>query len=162
MLLSVATLAFTVDQVSKWVIVTSLELREHWVPLSALEDIFDITYTRNTGAAFGLGQEFGNVFLVIAVVVVGVILYYYRTLEANWVIRVALGLMMGGAIGNAVDRVFRGYVVDFLHLHGWPIFNVADSVVVLGVALWVAVLWWEDRQLPDEETDLITEEQTPR
>ncbi len=148
LLIMVVGSTLCVDQLTKWVVVRSLQPGETWVPIPFLEGIFDITYTRNTGAAFGMGQNFGNVFLVIALVVSVVIIYYYRSLpRGEWLIRIGVGLMMGGALGNnAIDRVFRGYVVDFFHLHGWPIFNVADSSIVMGVALWVAVMWWQERQ----------------
>lgn len=153
-LFGVATTTFAIDHLTKWIIVQSLEVRETWVPLPFLENIFDITYIRNTGAAFGLAQRFGNVFLVIAIVVTGVIIHYYRRLPHNyWILRIALGMMMGGALGNAADRVIRGYVVDMFHLHGWPIFNIADSVVVMGVLIWVIVLWWEDRPKSQPTTE---------
>ncbi|NDJ86428.1 MAG: signal peptidase II [Chloroflexi bacterium] len=146
-LLAVTAITILVDQFSKWLVVRNLEYRESWVFWSLLEGIFDFTYTRNTGAAFGMGQEFSNVFLIVAFIVTGVIIYYHRQLPADmWIVRAALGLMMGGAIGNAIDRILRGYVVDFLHLHGWPIFNLADSAIVIGVAAWVVVLWWQERQ----------------
>lgn len=159
MLIVVVSLTLVVDQLTKWLVVQSLDRGETWVPIPFLEGIFDITYTRNTGAAFGLGQDFGPVFMVIAVVVSVVIVYYYGRLpRQEWLIRIALGLMMGGALGNnAIDRVFRGYVVDFFHLHGWPIFNVADSSIVCGVALWIAVMWWQERQ-QTKSTDAEIEE----
>lgn len=150
-LLGVALLTIALDQLTKWIIVQSMEYRETRNIMPLLEGIFDITYTRNTGAAFGLAQQFGNIFLLIAIVVVAAILYYYRELPAGvWPMRVALGLQMGGAVGNAFDRITRGYVVDFFHLHGWPIFNVADSAIVVGVALLILTMWWYDRNVePD-------------
>jgi signal peptidase II len=145
-LFSIAGLTILVDQLTKWVIVRNLDYGETWTLVKALENVFDLTYTRNTGAAFGLAQDFSNLFLLIAVIVVGAIVYYYRRLPKGvWWIRVALGLQMGGALGNALDRVVRGYVVDFFHFHFWPIFNIADSAIVLGVVLLVIVLWWQDR-----------------
>ncbi len=150
-LFGVAALAIITDQLTKWIVVQSLDYGETWAPIPALKTIFDITYTRNTGAAFGMADELGNIFLLIAVVVVGAIIYYYRKLPTgNWLVRVTLGLQMGGALGNALDRITRGYVVDFFHLHGWPIFNIADSVIVVGVVVLVIILWWEDRQIAHE------------
>lgn len=147
-LFSVALATLGLDQVTKWLVVRSLGYLETWEPLPALSGIFDITYTRNTGAAFGMAQDFGNIFLIIAVVVVAAILYYYRQLPAElWIMKVALGLQMGGAVGNALDRITRGYVVDFFHLHGWPIFNIADSAVVVGVVVLIIAMWWHERQM---------------
>ncbi len=146
-LLSVAMLTFALDQFSKWLVVQNLHYGETWEIMPLLTGIFDFTYTRNTGAAFGLGQGQGNIFLLIALVVSGIIIFSYRQLpHGSWPVRLAMGMMMGGALGNAVDRVRYGYVVDFLHLHGWPIFNIADSVIVVGVGIWMIAAWWEDRQ----------------
>lgn len=147
LLFGVAAFTIMVDQLTKWIVVQTLDYGETWAPIPLLNDIFDITYTRNTGAAFGMAQDFGNIFLLIAVIVVGAIVYYYRNLPTNsWVVRLTLGLQMGGALGNALDRITRGFVVDFFHLHGWPIFNIADSVIVVGVVVLVVILWREDRQ----------------
>ena len=147
LLAMIVGLTLITDHITKRIVINSLSYGESWVPVGFLNGIFDITYTRNTGAAFGMGQRFGNVFLIIAVIVVIAIIYYYRYLpEGTWLVRLALGLQMGGALGNAIDRVFRGYVVDFFHVHGFPIFNIADSSIVVGTIILVAVLWWEDRQ----------------
>lgn len=144
-------LTLIADHLTKRFVVNSLAYGESWTPFAFLEGIFDITYTRNTGAAFGMGQRFSNVFLIIAVIVVAAIIYYYRHLpEGIWLVRLALGLQMGGALGNALDRIFRGYVVDFFHVHGFPIFNIADSSIVVGTIILVAVLWWEDQQQSNE------------
>lgn len=147
LLFGVAALALGSDQLTKWLVVRSLDLGETWVPIRLLEGIFDFTYTQNTGAAFGLGQNFSYGFLVIALVVSAFIIYYYRQLPPNsWIVRVLMGLMMGGALGNAIDRITRGYVVDFFYVHGFPIFNVADSLIVVSVSIWVIVIWWEEHQ----------------
>ncbi|MBL1135231.1 MAG: signal peptidase II [Chloroflexi bacterium] len=152
LLFGVAVQTIITDQITKWIVVQSLDYGETWVPIPALKSIFDITYTRNTGAAFGMAQEFGNIFLLIAVVVVGAIVYYYRKLPTgSWLVRLTLGLQMGGALGNALDRITRGYVVDFFHVHGYPIFNVADSSIVVGVVVLVMLLWWEDRKIAKKE-----------
>lgn len=146
-LLLVGAVTLIIDQFTKQIVVHNLDFRETWVPIAALEGIFDFTYTRNTGAAFGIAQGLGNIFLVIAMIVTGIIIYYYRDLpDRTWPVRVAMGLMLGGALGNAVDRVRLGYVVDFFHVHGWPIFNVADSAISVGVALWLMLAWWYERQ----------------
>jgi signal peptidase II len=151
LLATIVGLTLITDHITKRIVVNSLSYGESWTPFAFLDGIFDITYTRNTGAAFGMGQRFSNVFLIIAVIVVVAIIYYYRHLpEGTWLVRLALGLQMGGALGNALDRIFRGYVVDFFHVHGFPIFNIADSSIVVGTVILVAVLWWEDRQHSEE------------
>lgn len=156
LLFGVATLSILLDQLTKWIVVQSLDYGETWVPIKTLENIFDITYTRNTGAAFGMAQDASNIFLIVAVIVVGAIVYYYRKLPyGSTLMRLALGLQMGGALGNAIDRVNRGYVVDFFHVHDFPIFNVADSSIVVGVLVLVVVLWWQDtHQNPKSEAEV--------
>ncbi|MEB2289096.1 MAG: signal peptidase II [Anaerolineae bacterium] len=158
LLLSVATLAILADQASKAYVVRHLGLYESWAPVSALERVFRFTHVHNTGAAFGLFPQGGVVFLVIAVIVSAIILYYYRQVSSNgWLIRLALGLQLGGALGNVIDRVRLGYVVDFLDVWRWPVFNVADSCVVIGVGLLVLLMLREERR---ERQRLAAREET--
>ncbi len=160
-LISVAAVTFVLDQITKWLVVRHLAYGETWVFWSALSGIFDITYTRNTGAAFGVGQGQGNIFLVIAIVVSAIIIFSYRQLpQGSWPVRISMGMMMGGALGNAMDRIRFGYVVDFFHLHGWPIFNIADSAIVCGVLFWMISAWWAERQQVHENivADASTDE----
>ena len=102
-----------------------------------------LTYVENRGAAFGLFQEQTTFFIVVGVVVIGVIVASYRYIpESGWLLNICLGLQMGGAIGNLIDRIRVGYVVDFIDLTFWPVFNVADSAICVGVAgLALAVLF---------------------
>jgi signal peptidase II len=144
----------TLDQASKSWIVANFALYEARTPIPALAEVFQLTYTRNTGAAFGLFQGGSNFFLVFAVLASGVILYFYRQLRGDqWAVRLALGLQLGGALGNAIDRVTRGYVVDFLHVFyeplgfNYPVFNLADSAIVVGVLLLLLFLR-EDKKAP--------------
>lgn len=167
-LIAVATSLILVDQLSKAWIVANLGLYESKELIPALADFFTLTYTRNTGAAFGLFQGVSNIFLVIALVATVVIVYYYRKLQGNyWFLRLGMGLMLGGAIGNAIDRVTRGYVVDFLHVFydplnfSYPIFNFADAAIVIGVGLLVLLLWGKDDAFADQQpTDDTTDEET--
>jgi signal peptidase II len=95
-----------------------------------------LDYTRNTGAAFGFLPNGGVLFAGIAVAVILAILLAYRKLgSAPLIVRAALGLVLGGALGNLIDRVRLGYVVDFIDLRWWPVFNLADSAIVVGVLL---------------------------
>ena len=161
LLFGTALLLIVVDQIAKALVVANLELYETWIPIPAIDAVFEITYTQNTGAAFGLLKSASNAFLVIAFIASVVIIYYYRHVRPDAVlIRVAMGLQLGGALGNAVDRVLRGFVVDFLHVYyepigfDWPIFNLADSAIVVGVVMLILLLEREDkiqkRDLPQE------------
>jgi signal peptidase II len=110
------------------------------VPLPVVGDFLRFTYVENRGAAFGLLQDQTAFFVFIGVLVVGVIVASYRYLpRSGFRLHLALGLQLGGAIGNLIDRIRQGYVVDFVdfgyHSNWWPVFNVADSAIVVGVAL---------------------------
>ncbi|TME44227.1 MAG: signal peptidase II [Chloroflexi bacterium] len=99
-----------------------------------------LTYVQNRGAAFGLLQDQTAFFVFVGVLVIGVIAASYRYLpRSGFRLHLALGLQLGGAIGNLIDRIRQGYVVDFVdfgyHSNWWPVFNVADSAIVIGVAL---------------------------
>jgi signal peptidase II len=148
----VAALVVAADQLSKaWVV---QNLPEH-VPVDVfpwLHSVLSFTRLTNTGVAFGLFPQFGDFFTVLAAVVIVAILFFYRTLEIeDWLMHLALGLQIGGALGNLVDRIFRGSVVDFLDvnfwpLHEWPVFNLADSAIVVGVALLLLSTWRQERK----------------
>lgn len=101
---------------------------------------FELSY--NTGSAFGLVKGWAPVLAALAVVVVVVLLASLRGVR-SWAMTVALGLVVGGAVGNLADRVLRGHgaVVDFVALHFWPTFNVADSGITVGVLLAALSLW---------------------
>jgi signal peptidase II len=112
-----------------------------------------LTYVENRGAAFGMLQDQTAFFVLVGVVVIAVIVASYRQIrEPSWTLDLALGLQMGGAIGNLADRIRYGYVVDFFDLTVWPVFNVADSAICVGVAL----LAWNllfPRQNADQPAD---------
>lgn len=86
--------------------------------------------TKNYGAAFGLFQGGRIFFILAALLVIGIVLHYRK--EMNWV---GAGLLLGGTIGNLIDRAVRGYVIDFINLGWWPSFNIADMANVIGVAI---------------------------
>lgn len=135
-LVIVAAIAIAVDQATKAYVVAHLDRYESWMPVDFIEPIFKFTHVRNTGAAFGMFPQGSTLFLGIAVTIVVVILYYYRQLPfGGWMVRFALSLQIAGALGNVIDRVRLGYVVDFFNVAYWPVFNVADSCVVIGVVL---------------------------
>ncbi|MBI1802304.1 MAG: signal peptidase II [Chloroflexi bacterium] len=133
----IAAVVFAADQLSKYWVSTALLVGQSWMPIAALEPLIRITRVQNSGAAFGMFPAAGSVFLAVAVIVViGIVRYYYtRALSAPLWVRFGLGLMLGGALGNLIDRIRFGYVVDFFDLGWFPVFNVADSSIVIGVTL---------------------------
>jgi len=139
LLLGVAGLVLVADLVTKWLAVRELADR---TPVELLGGLLTLHLVRNAGAAFGVAQGLTVAFTLVAAAVVVVILRLSRRLRSRpW--SVALGLVLGGAVGNLVDRVFRapgpgrGHVVDFLELPHWPVFNLADSAIVCAGVLMV-------------------------
>ncbi len=157
-LLGTATLTLIADLVSKTFVINNLPLNTPQPPpLPILEPVLSLTYTTNTGAAFGLFADRGILFILIAFVVVAAIIFYYRYLPEGygWV-RLALGLQLGGALGNLIDRLRLGYVIDFIDLNfwplkSWPIFNIADSAIVVGVSLLAILMLFEDMEMADQD-----------
>ena len=136
MLIVIAAATLFTDQVTKYLAITRLAPIRAWAPIPSLANFFTLTYTTNTGVAFGLFKDLGPIFVGVAVVVIVVIIFYQREVpEGAWLVHLALGLQLGGAAGNLADRLRLGHVVDFIHFHFWPVFNVADSAIVVGVIL---------------------------
>ena len=141
----IAVLILVADQISKYLVMAHLELGESWAPVPALERWFIFRYATNTGVAFGLFPDKGYLFMVIAMAVVVIIVLYYRHLpRGQWLIRISLGLQLGGALGNLLDRVRLGRVTDFIDFRIWPVFNVADMAIVAGVSILAFSLLRED------------------
>ena len=139
LVLGVAGAVVLLDAVSKFFAVRSLTDR---APVELLGGALTLHLIRNPGAAFGFAQGATAIFTLVALVVVVAILRLARRLRSTpWAI--ALGLVLGGALGNLLDRLFRspglgrGHVVDFLELPHWPIFNLADSSIVCAAVLMV-------------------------
>jgi signal peptidase II len=147
-----AALVLIADQVTKYLVATKLEVGQPLDLIPWLAPIFSVTHVTNTGVAFGLLQGLGNVFAIAHVIAaVAIIAYSSRLPPERRFLRLALGLALGGAIGNLIDRVRQGYVVDFFDVNFWPftdfpVFNVADASISVGTALMIGLLLWEDRQ----------------
>ncbi len=145
-----ASFILLVDQVSKYFIVKTLGQGQSWHIFPGLASLFQFTYVTNTGAAFGLFPHWGDFFIVIAsLVIVALVLYYLHLPDGEWLVRVAMGLQLGGALGNLVDRLHRGFVVDFIDLNfwplaHWPVFNLADTSIVSGVTVLIGLMLWEE------------------
>lgn len=131
LLLAVLGVAFATDQFTKALIVGFLRLGESWPDTG----FFRLTYARNTGTAFGLFQDQAMILTIVSFVAVAAIIWFYRNAMTSPLLRAALGLQLGGAFGNLIDRLRLGYVVDFVDVGPWPIFNVADSSIVIGIAV---------------------------
>jgi signal peptidase II len=145
LLAAVACAAFALDRVSKTLVQANIPVGGSR-PLPG--GFVYIDHAQNTGAAFSMAPSMGNLFLVFAVVATAVIVYYHRRVpRAEVWTRVALGMILGGALGNALDRVVAGSVTDFIDLRFWPVFNLADSAIVVGAA----ILVWRFATRSDED-----------
>jgi signal peptidase II len=122
-----------IDRLSKLAVERNLAPGAH---VSVLGDVLWIDHTRNTGIAFSLFRTHGSLVFVFDLVAIGAILYFARRLPpAEPWLAVGLGLVLGGAMGNALDRVLSGAVTDFIDLRVWPVFNLADSAISVGALL---------------------------
>ncbi|NUU77947.1 signal peptidase II [Paenibacillus xylanilyticus] len=144
-----AFIVFLVDQGTKYLIATRMELREE---IPVIGNFFVITSHRNTGAAFGILQDQRWFFIVVTVIVVIALIWYLQKVKdtPHKLLPVALSLVLGGAIGNFLDRALTGEVVDFVQLnfgsYTFPIFNIADSAICIGVALIIVETFLEGRR----------------
>ena len=134
-----AVAVFLLDMGSKY-LAQRLIAPDDRIPL--IHGVFYLTLVRNPGAAFGILAYRTNFFILITVVVVVLLIYYSRHYAgAHPLWPVAIGLQLGGAVGNLIDRLRYGRVVDFLEFPFWPVFNLADAALVTGVGLFVLLLW---------------------
>ena len=160
-LIIIATLA--VDQLTKRAVIDNLVLGETQRIVPSLAPFFQITRSENRGAAFGFLAQASDIFLILAVVIVGGMLYYYPRLpQGAWLSRLAFGLVCGGALGNALDRLQYGAVIDFIHYTIPDIIsnvsNLADHAIVIGVLM---LLWDSWRTQPDAGNTGNTHDTTP-
>ncbi len=133
-----AAAVILLDQLTKNWIDLKLNPGESW-PI--IDNVFHLTYVLNPGAAFGLLAYRTHIFIVVSLIMVVLILLAAHFFSPRYYfIRLALALQLGGAVGNLIDRVRTGYVIDFLDFRIWPVFNVADIAIVAGVFLLIANL----------------------
>ncbi|MFZ7103144.1 MAG: signal peptidase II [Peptococcaceae bacterium] len=119
------------DQTTKYLIKNNLSLYES---IPVIPNIFHITYIENPGAAFGLLANQRIFFILITIIIIIGVLYFYRQLKkGRFLLIIALGMVIGGALGNLIDRLRIGTVTDFFDFRIWPVFNIADSAIVIGM-----------------------------
>lgn len=160
-LLSVAGLVITIDQWTKNAIEANIPLNSIVVPFPAIEPLFRFTHVANTGAAFGMFQDNSIIFMILAVLVsLGICYYNFFVLEGDQrLLRVALGMQMGGALGNFIDRVRIGHVTDFLDFGPWYIFNIADAAIVGGAIILGVMVFQEIRE--EQRQTAVSSQQDP-
>lgn len=147
LLFIIAAIIVLVDQFTKWLVVSNLEPGETWVPWVWLAPYARIVHWWNTGVAFGMLQGMNLVFVILAILVsMGIVYYYTLVPEDDKWLRAALIMELGGAVGNLVDRIRLGHVIDFVSVGNFPVWNVADSCITVGVFVLLIGVWLQERR----------------
>ena len=152
-LLQLAALTLALDQLTKFVVRQTLQWHYSW----PADGFFRFTHVQNTGSAFGLFQGHNLPLLIVSLVGIAVLAYIYHSQgQPTRLLRVSIALMLGGAFGNLIDRIHQGHVTDFIDVGPWPVFNLADSAIVVGLITmgWLLVMRREkdssDEGQPDD------------
>ena len=131
----VAAVVFALDRLTKTIVAVTVP---YGTEISVIDRLVSITNVHNSGAAFGVLPAGAAFFLLASIVVaIGLAVYVFRNPGTEWTYAF-LGLIMGGTVGNGYERLVNGTVTDFINFHFWPVFNVADSAVSIGVVLMIA------------------------
>jgi len=154
LLFTIAGVIIIFDQITKAVVRANIPFGGRWMPLEWLAPYFRFVYWHNTGAAFGLFQQGGLIFGSLAVIIsIFIIIYYPQIPKEEKLMRVALAMQMGGALGNLIDRVRFGPVTDFISIGEFPVFNIADSSISVGIAILILALWLAERREKQNDSD---------
>ena len=152
-LLLIMSFIALIDQIVKAIVVRNLYLHES---ISVLPGILTITRIHNSGIAFGLFPGMPDIFMVVTLVSMLAVLYFYLSVSPRgFLLTIGCGLIMGGALGNLIDRFRLKYVVDFVYFSFWPAFNVADSAVTIGVALLMITFFRGEKGVGQDASDTV-------
>ncbi|WKZ35347.1 MAG: signal peptidase II [Anaerolineales bacterium] len=149
MLFSAAGVLVALDQWTKWLVRENIGFGGQWLPdsLAWLSPYARIVHWYNSGAAFGMFQNGNMVFTVLAFIVIAAIIYYYPHVEnEDWTLKLAMGLQLAGASGNLIDRLMMGKVTDFISVGVFPVFNIADASITVGVIILLFGVWLKERK----------------
>ena len=146
-LIPTAGVLIALDQWTKAIVRQNLALGEMWMPLEWLSPHARIVHWYNTGVAFGMFQDKNLLFSILALVIsVFLIIFYPKLTEDDWFLRIALGMQLGGSLGNLIDRITIGHVTDFVSVGNFPVFNIADASISVGVGVMILGLWVEEKK----------------
>lgn len=150
----IALFVIVADQITKWLVVKNMELGER---ISIVDPYIAMFSHRNRGAAWGMLQgQMWLFYIVTVIVIIGIIYFFYKEAKGHPMLSVGLMLLLGGAIGNFIDRVFRGEVVDFISVlipiinYDFPIFNIADAALSVGVVLVMIIVLLEEKRAKEK------------
>jgi len=154
---AIIAIAIILDQITKNIITTSMSIGE---TIPVIENVFHITYFRNTGAAFGILQGQTLILTIVPIILIVAILVFLtmKVKENHVVLSLGLALICAGGIGNLIDRLRFGAVIDFFDFRVFPIFNIADSCVVVGCGLLIVYTIFLDRSEKDEKSEDVKDE----
>lgn len=158
---TIAAVIVALDQWTKWLVRVNIPEGGSWLPesLEWLSPYARIVHWYNTGAAFGMFQNAGMVFTILAFIVIAAIIYYYPHVEnTDWSLRLAMSMQLGGAIGNLIDRLTLGRVTDFISIGSFPVFNVADASISVGAVVLLLGVWLMERAEKKEKANAVTAE----
>ncbi len=154
-LIGLAGVIVSLDQWTKWLVRTKLASAEMWAPWNWLLPYARIVNWHNTGIAFGLFQNMNMIFAALSILVSLGIFYYFPQVPLNdWLVRIILGVLLGGAVGNLIDRLVQGFVTDFVSVGNFPVFNVADSSISVGVTVLIVGMWireYKEKRLAEQK-----------
>jgi signal peptidase II len=160
MLFLVAGVIIILDQVTKaYVRANFTEGVDMWAPWPWLLPYARIVYVTNTGVAFGMFKNMGIIFAVLAFLVSIAIVYYYPRVPAqDWTLRLAMGFQLAGALGNLIDRIFfQGRVTDFISVGDFPVWNIADASITIGVGILLLGIWIQERRQKQDLSARLSE-----
>lgn len=136
---SISLIIILLDQLTKYLVRQNIQLNES---LPIIKNVLHLTYITNTGSAFGLFKGLNSFFVILSFVVICGIFYFSKKIKnSENVMQFAIGLLLGGTIGNLIDRLVFGAVIDFIDFRIWPVFNIADSSVTISIILLIILLW---------------------
>lgn len=149
----IALVVVALDQLTKWLVVRNMTEGQS---IKVIENLFYITSHRNQGAAWGILQGQMWFFYIITIgVIIGIVYYLEKQAKGNKLFSLSLALLLGGAIGNFIDRLFRKEVVDFLNTYifqyDFPIFNIADAALTIGVGMMIITMLLDERREKKEK-----------
>ncbi|MFA4967343.1 MAG: signal peptidase II [Candidatus Margulisiibacteriota bacterium] len=130
-------IVFFLDQLIKRMVAVTMAPNQT-IPL--IKNVLHLTYVQNQGAAFGMFWGLRALLVLVGIIIIAFIIYFYHRAERSLWMSLALGCLVGGSLGNLVDRIFRHYVVDFIDFRFWPVFNLADIMINTGVFLVIILL----------------------
>lgn len=129
-LIPIGVLIILIDQLIKYLVVSNLNFHQS---IAIIKNFFYLTLTTNTGISFGLLKNTNILLIFLTIMILGGVFYFYEYLPKSKNAQLSITLILAGAFSNLIDRLFRGHIIDFLDFRVWPIFNIADACITIGV-----------------------------